>query len=112
MINYDNKRFRAISNSPNGEVSSQILFHYQQNGKVLTCAYSGGTIIKGHLIGLVDDLGNIDMRYHQVNAKGYLMTGTCKSEPETFENGKIRLHEKWAWTSGDCSRGESVLEEI
>ncbi|MCH7397797.1 n-acetylglutamate synthase [Belliella sp. DSM 107340] len=112
MINYHNKKFRAISNSPNGEVSSQMIFHYQQHGNVLTCAYSGGEIIKGHLIGLVDDKGNIDMRYHQVNAKGNLMTGTCKSTPELLENGKIRLHEKWAWTSGDCSHGESVLEEV
>jgi hypothetical protein len=29
-----------------------------------------------------------------------------------MKNGKIRLHEKWQWTSGDGSKGESILEEI
>jgi len=29
MINYNDKRFRAIENSPNGEVSEDMVFHYQ-----------------------------------------------------------------------------------
>lgn len=65
-----------------------------------------------HLIGLVDSNGNIDMRYHQVNDKGEIMTGTCQSKPEILENGKIRLHENWKWTSGDLSEGNSIIEEI
>jgi hypothetical protein len=52
------------------------------------------------------------MRYHHINVEGEMMTGICKSRPETLPNGKIRLHEKWRWTSGDFSEGESVLEEI
>jgi hypothetical protein len=51
------------------------------------------------------------MRYHQVNNKGELMTGTCQSIPEILPNGKIRLHERWEWTSGDKSLGTSVIEE-
>ena len=75
-------------------------------------AYSGGKIIKGQLIGLVDQDGHIDMRYHQVNIFGELMTGVCKSTPEIMPNGKIRLHENWEWTSGDKSSGNSVIEEL
>jgi hypothetical protein len=52
------------------------------------------------------------MRYHQVNTKGELMTGICFSTPEILLNGKIRLHEKWEWTSGDKSVGESIIEEL
>lgn len=26
-------------------------------------------------------------------------------------NGKIRLHETWEWTSGDQSKGQSIIEE-
>ena len=40
------------------------------------------------------------------------MTGTCFSKPENMENGKIRLYEAWEWTSGDKSKGNSILEEI
>ena len=111
-LNYEGKRFKAVQNSPNGEVSTDLVFHYQQEGDTLICEYSGGQIKKGHLIGLVDSEGNIDMRYHQVNDRGELMTGKCKSSPEVMNNGKIRLHETWQWTSGDLSEGTSTLEEI
>ncbi|HQV75060.1 MAG TPA: n-acetylglutamate synthase, partial [Flavobacteriales bacterium] len=61
---------------------------------------------------LVDADGCIDMRYHQVNDRGVLMTGTCRSVPEVMPNGKIRFHETWQWTSGDGTAGSSVLEEV
>lgn len=110
-MNYNDKLFRPIRNSENGETSNETLFHYKQVGNILTSEYAGGKIIYGHLIGLVDSSGNIEMRYHQVNDKGELMTGICRSTPELMENGKIRLHEQWEWTSGDKSKGTSIIEE-
>jgi hypothetical protein len=56
-------------------------------------------------------MGNIEMRYQQVNDLGKIMTGLCRSSPEILKNGKIRLHENWQWTSGDLSKGQSKLEE-
>lgn len=112
MINYNNKTFVPINNTENAETSSETVFLYKQKGKILTSEYSGGKIKKGHLIGLVDELGNIDMRYHQVNDKDEIMTGICKSKPEILADGKIRLHESWQWTSGDRSKGNSIIEEI
>ncbi len=111
-MNYNNKKFKPVSNTENGETSGDTIFHYRQRDNLLTCTYSGGDIVKGHLIGLVNDSGIIDMRYHQLNRKGQLMTGTCESHPEVLPDGKIRLHEHWQWTSGDKSKGYSVLEEI
>jgi hypothetical protein len=111
MINYNGKIFKPISNTDNGETSSETLFIYQQEGQILTSEYSGGKIIHGHLIGLVNQDGEINMSYHQVNNQGQLMTGVCKSKPEIMDNGKIRLHEQWQWTNGDCSKGESIIEE-
>lgn len=111
-MNYNNRKFKPIANSKNGEVSNEMVFHYQQNGSILTCDYEGVKILKGHLIGLVDDFGNIQMSYHQINQDGELMTGICHSKPELLKNGKIRLHEEWRWTSGDQSNGKSILEEI
>ena len=110
-MNYNDKKFRPISNTENGETSNETLFHYKQVGNILTSEYAGGKIKYGHLIGLVDQLGNIEMRYHQINDKGELMTGICISKPEILENGKIRLHENWEWTSGDKSKGTSIIEE-
>lgn len=112
MINYNNKKFSPVSNTENGETTNETVFHYKQIGNVLQAEYAGGQIKYGHLIGLVNEKGVIDMRYHQVNTKNELMTGVCKSIPEIMENGKIRLHEKWEWTSGDQSKGESIIEEL
>lgn len=111
-MNYHDKKFRPILNTPNGETSEETIFHYKQDGNMLTCTYSGGQIKTGQLIALVDSEGNIDMRYHQINNKGELMTGVCQSTPEILSDGKIRLHESWQWTSGDQSTGNSVLEEV
>lgn len=111
-INYNNRKFKPISNSDNGEVSSEMIFHYKQNGNIISCSYQGANIVQGHLIGLVGDFGCIDMRYHQINSEGKIMTGLCKSIPEFRPDGKIRLLEEWKWTSGDESEGKSILEEI
>ncbi|CDF78832.1 conserved hypothetical protein [Formosa agariphila KMM 3901] len=111
-MNYHNKSFRPVEHSENAETTTETSFEYKQHGNILTSNYQGGHIVSGHLIGLVDDFGNIEMRYHQVNTKGQLMTGICTSKPKILPNGKIRLYETWQWTSGDKSKGKSILEEI
>lgn len=112
MINYNNKKFKPVTSSENSETTSDTIFLYKQNGNILTSTYKGGTIIEGHLIGLVDEDGSINMRYHQINTNGELMTGICSSKPKINDDGKITLHENWQWTSGDKSKGTSVLKEI
>lgn len=66
----------------------------------------------GHLKGIVEENGIIAMSYHQVTLYHEIMTGVCRSVPEIMPNGKIKLREKWQWTTGDRSSGESILEEI
>ncbi len=112
MYNYNNRRFKAIHNSENGEVDDQMVFHYFQNADIVTCNYSGTQIKAGHLIAVVNKLGNLDMRYHQVNYRDEIRTGICHSRPEILNDGRLRLHEKWQWTGGDISNGASILEEI
>ncbi|SDL31276.1 hypothetical protein SAMN05421823_105172 [Catalinimonas alkaloidigena] len=111
-INYHNRRFRSVSNSDNGEVSSDTLFEYQQEGSLVWATYQGGGIRFGTLIASVDAAGNLDMRYQHMNTAGELMTGVCQSRPEWLPDGRLRLHERWRWTSGDASEGESMIEEV
>lgn len=111
MLTYHNKLFRPVSQSENSETSEKTVFHYHQEGNVLSAEYSGGKVKKGHLIGLVEPDGTIQMCYHQVNDQDELMTGICTSVPEILPDGKIRLHETWQWTSGDHSSGTSTLDE-
>ena len=45
--NFDNKTFASISNTENGEVGEDTLFHYHQDGNIVTAEYEGGSIVKG-----------------------------------------------------------------
>ncbi len=45
-FNLDGKIFQSIENTENGEVSSETLFHYHQDGEIVSADYSGGNIIK------------------------------------------------------------------
>lgn len=109
---YDNKVFRSVTNTSNGEVSGETQFHYHQRGQLVWAEYAGGAIVKGFLIATVQDDDSLEMRYQHVNTEGELMTGRCHSTPERLPDGRIRLLERWQWTSGDHSSGESVVEEV
>ncbi|NNE99949.1 MAG: n-acetylglutamate synthase [Pyrinomonadaceae bacterium] len=111
-LNYNDKKFASVTNSESGEVSSETVFHYHQNGDLVWAEYKGGEIVFGTLLAKCDDDGILDMRYQHLNKQGELMTGKCISTPEILEDGRIRMHEKWQWTSGDRSKGESVIDEI
>lgn len=111
-INYDNKTFASVQNSETGEVSAETVFHYHQKDNLVWAEYAGGAIVFGNLIGKIADNETLEVRYQHLNKHGELMTGKCFSTPETLSDGRIRLHEKWQWTSGDLSEGKSIVEEI
>lgn len=111
-ICYDGRRFIPKMNSENGEVSEQTTFTYHQNGKLLWADYSGGDILRGSLIGTVSINGELDFVYHHMNQDMQIKTGKCHSVPTVLEDGRIELSEKWEWTSGNYSEGESLLVEV
>jgi len=109
VFTVDDKIFTAIENSESGEVSDQTIFCYHQKGNVIWAEYSGGSIIKGFLIGTMDEEHNLHFNYQHMNTDGNLRTGSCDSAP-SVENGRLRFNEKWKWTMGE--EGTSVIEEI
>lgn len=111
-ISYDNRKFSSVRNSETGEVSAETVFHYHQKDNFVWAEYAGGEIVFGNLIAKVIERGCLEMRYQHLNKAGELMTGKCFSAPEILADGRIRLFEKWQWTSGDFSAGESIVEEI
>ena len=94
-INYNNKKFRSIENTSNGEVSGKTLFHYWQEGNIVWANYKGGSIRFGNLVAKIDRNGELDMRYQHLSEDGTFKTGLCHSKPEILEDGRIRLHESW-----------------
>jgi hypothetical protein len=111
-INYHNRKFTGITNSPNGQVSGETIFHYQQHDNILTASYSGGSILQGHMQGVVNEDNSLDFVYHHLDENHILKSGHCHSIPEILEDGRIRLHEKWAWTYPATGDGNSIVEEI
>ena len=111
-INYDGRVFSPVQNSESGEVSGETVFYYHQRDDLVWAEYRGGEIVFGQLVAKISADNSLEMRYQHLNKKGVLMTGKCVSTPEILASGKIRLSEKWQWTSGDLSEGESAIEEI
>jgi hypothetical protein len=111
-INYHNRKFAGITNSPNGQVSGDTVFQYQQHGQVFTATYRGGSIRQGHMIGHVEEDNSLVFVYHHIDINGGLKSGHCTSIPEMLPDGRIRLFETWVWDHGGEGAGESVVEEI
>ncbi len=110
-INYDSKIFVPQRNTENGEVDEETTFHYFQESDFFWAEYSGGDVLKGHMVGTVAENGELDFHYQHLNKDGQVRIGKCHSIPDILENGKIELQEKWQWLNGDLSSGESVVVE-
>ncbi len=110
MINLHDKKFKALSNSDNGEVSADTIFHYRQKGKVIWATYEGGDVLFGTLSGRITN-DQLEFTYQHQNLQGAFMTGHCTTVIKK-ENDKLKLHETWQWTSGDQSEGTSTLIEV
>jgi hypothetical protein len=106
-INLNNKQFKALHNSKNGEVSNETIFTYHQKNDIIWATYEGGDIKFGTLSGSI--IGNqLKFNYQHQNKKGEFLTGKCETEILVIDN-QIQLHEKWQWTCRDFSSGESIL---
>jgi hypothetical protein len=79
---------------------------------LLTATYSGGGIRHGAMTGLVRADGSLEFCYQHVTDAGELRSGICESTPEVLADGRVRLEERWRWTLGGTSAGESVVEEV
>ena len=105
----DGRNFVAVQNSESGEVSEQTVFAYHQKDNAIWAEYSGGSIVKGFLVGTMDGNRCLSFSYQHLNINGGLKSGSCQSRP-CEENGKLRFYEEWQWASGEA--GTSVIEEL
>ncbi|MDK2126052.1 hypothetical protein [Parachitinimonas caeni] len=108
----DGKTFRSVANSDNGEVSPATYFTFRQQGNIVSADYSGGKIVTGHLLAVMTENGELNMRYHHLNQEGAFMLGQCHSTPVLLPDGRLKYLENWQWLSGDMSSGYSEMEEV
>lgn len=110
--NLNNRKFSSVANTDNGDVGSQTVFYYRQQGELVWAEYSGGSIRRGNLIARWIEENVLEMRYQHISTDDEFKTGRCLSRPEVLPDGRLRMHEEWQWTSGDGSLGTSIIEEI
>jgi hypothetical protein len=52
------------------------------------------------------------VQYEHINTNNEIKTGKCNSTPKILKDGRIELSEKWEWTNGEKSKGESKIIEL
>ena len=109
QFSLEGRFFTAVENAESGEVSGETVFSYHQKGSTIWAEYSGGSVVKGFLVGTMDENRNLHFTYQHINTAGELKSGSCDSAPRE-ENGRLRFYEKWKWTTG--GEGTSIIEEI
>ena len=84
-------------------------FRFRQSEAMIWGRYSGGGIRLGFLVGTSDGQ-TLRFRYTQLDTSGETASGSSVDSIESLPDGRVRLHEAWAWDSREGS-GTSVLEE-
>ncbi len=79
-------------NTENGEVDEETTFYYFQENDLFWAEYSGGDVLKGHMVGTVAENGELDFYYQHMNKDGQVRIGKCHSIPNILEN--ISLYRK------------------
>jgi len=109
-FNFHNKTFKLVQNSSEGEVTSDTIFHFQQNEDIVTADYHGGTIAHGKIIALLKN-DKLEMRYHCITVDDELKAGKAIAEISILCNGRMQLSLEWEWIDRAGS-GQSVYLEI
>lgn len=112
LYNLNNRVFKSVSNTENGEVSGETIFRYYQETDHIWASYSGGDIRKGFLIGKYIELDKIYFTYQHINKNKEIRNGKCRSKLEYLPDGRLCLHESWQWLDSDKTLGSSVIEEV
>ena len=92
-----------------GQVTPETEFRFRQSGDMIWGRYSGGGIRLGFFVGTSDG-ATLQFRYTQLDTLGDTASGSTVDRIEALSDGRVRLHETWAWDSREGS-GTSVLEE-
>lgn len=104
----DGRTFVAVETSGPGDVDSATVFRYHERDGAVWADYAGGAVRRGYLVGTRDG-DRLDFRYVHLDTAGATASGRCTSRIEALPDGRVRMHETWAWESRSGS-GTSVVE--
>lgn len=110
-MNLNDRKFRTVENKV-GVSSGETLFHYSQEGDVITGSYAGGKIHKGLIVGKQLSTNSIHILYQCLTTDGLLMAGESKGILSTNDEGAMEIAFDWQWLNGDRSGGKSHYVEM
>lgn len=113
MDNFDfnNKKFALIENSENGQVNSETVFEYKQDGNLVTADYFGGTIRYGKIIAELNG-DRLNMLYQCLTTANQLKAGKAKAKISLTNEGNMKLSLSWEWLTNGNDKGRSEYIEI
>jgi hypothetical protein len=106
----DGIRMSVVSTAAGGEVNAGTFFLFREVNGVVDAAYSGGSILCGHLVGRRSG-DTVEFRYAQVDDAGRIDGGRSTCELTVLDDGRFRLTEHFQWESREGS-GTNVFEEV
>lgn len=109
-MNLDRVMMYVSSTDDQGVVGSGTRLRFTQKGSRVLGRYSGGTILRGCLVGTLSE-AKLVFRYAQVESSGEIHAGRSVCEVECRPDHRIRIVEHFAWRTRSGS-GTNVFEEI
>ncbi len=109
-MNLDHTQFRVSSTAENGVVSSETRLALEQRGSRILGRYSGGSILRGYLVGTLTG-SVLQFRFTQREVAGQIHGGRSVCELERLGDGRLRLHERFTWTTRVGS-GTNTFDEL
>jgi hypothetical protein len=104
------RRLRAVATGRAGQVDTETLFEFAQEGSLVFARYAGGAVELGYLVGTFRG-AELVFRYAQVDRAGGVHGGRSRCEIEVLADGRVRMQEHFTWESRPGA-GTNVLEEV
>ena len=109
-VRLDGVTMFVSSTADNGVVGARTRIAFRQHGPRIIGRYAGGRIRRGVLVGAVSGT-NLSFRYLQVEASGEIHGGRSTGEIARTPDGRLRILERFSWTTRDGS-GTNVFDEL
>jgi len=109
-MNLNNVKMNVIETAQTGVVNELTIFTFSQTDNVVSADYSGGLILKGFLVGILNQ-NKLSFSYCQLQNNGKLDNGQSECDV-LIENKKIRLVERFTWASRSGETGVNIFQEL
>ena len=106
-MNLTDRMFRAQANSAGGTINTETRMHFTEDSEVVLAHYSGGSIVRGQVLGRWTGDMQMEMVYHCLTRSDALQAGRAKARFDRTSEGRLAMSLSWQWLTGDRTKGES-----